>query len=59
VVTLLFGNFLLKVENMLDRHRFAVLANLAGLYQSLSVELINQANQSLGFVLFLWIKKIA
>jgi hypothetical protein len=59
VVTLLFGNFLLKVENMLDRHRFAVLANLAGLYQSLSVKLINQANQSLGFVLFLWIKKIA
>jgi hypothetical protein len=53
VIALLIGNFLLKVENMLDRYRFTVLANLAGLYQSLTMKLINQANQSLSFILFL------
>jgi hypothetical protein len=53
VITLLLWDFLLKLENVLDRYRFPIFANLARLNDALAVELIDEIYESLGFVFFL------
>jgi hypothetical protein len=46
-------SLLLKLENMVDRYGFSIFTNLAGLNDTLSMQLIDQMHELLRFVLLL------
>ena len=53
MIALLFGDFLLKLENVIDRYGFSIFANLAGFDDALTLKLIDEIDELLGFILFL------